>query len=180
VGLLGLWPGVDNERWQSLYGYNKRMSDLKHILPKGKKLKGSHKRQCSICLHKKRAEIELDFLTGRPIGKICKDYGVTKSPLYNHMGLKGFTEYRSAHPSIRVEYLAEELADDVVYRGSDIVAMNRDLMKQKGELGADTNVNVNQNIANFTEVVKGMSEEELRAWRDEVRRKMGHGQARST
>lgn len=141
-------------------------------LPKGKKLKGSHVKHCSICKHEKCKEVERDFCLGRPVTHIAKEYKLNRNSVYHHMELRGFAEFRRNNPMARIEWLAEEFAGQVGYRGADVVRMLEDIAKAKGQLGPENQVNINQNIASFGEKLKECSEDEVRKMLEEVRRKI--------
>lgn len=136
------------------------MSRRKLEVPEGIKPSLNHVKRCSICKHQYRVEMELEFLNGRPYQYILKDYGVTKTALYNHMGVRGLTELRN-NPLIRMDWLIEEYMGQVNLKGSDLVRLLELKAKSEGKLGADNEVNVQQVVSDFGEKLQNVDTDKL-------------------
>jgi hypothetical protein len=82
---------------------------------------GRHKRQCSICAHPKRAEIEADFIAWRSPAAIAEEYGLAdRASIYRHSHATGLFANRQRNVRAALERIIEH-AGEVEVTASAVV-----------------------------------------------------------
>ena len=83
---------------------------------------GRHRRNCGICHHPQRAEIEADFITWRSTATIAKQFGLAdRSTIYRHANALGLSDQRKRNIRAALERIIER-GDDVEVTASAVVA----------------------------------------------------------
>jgi len=80
-----------------------------------------HERQCSICKHPQRAEIEQQFCSWTSTTRLAEKYKISKDSLYRHAAAVGLFERRSRNLKAALERIIER-AEDVEVTASAVVA----------------------------------------------------------
>jgi len=83
---------------------------------------GRHKRNCSICAHERREEIDAEFAAWRSPAAIATDFGITdRSSVYRHARAFGLFAKRQRNVRAALERIIEH-AGDVDVTASAVVA----------------------------------------------------------
>ncbi len=83
---------------------------------------GRHKRQCSICAHAQRVEIEADFIAWQSPAAITKEYGLAdRASVYRHAHAFGLFAKRQRNVRSALERIIEK-AGEVAVTSSAVVA----------------------------------------------------------
>src|SRR5215467_1875672 len=92
-------------------------------MPSKKKVSiGRHRRNCSICSHLQRDQIEQDFISWRSPGAIATEYKLSdRASVYRHAHAYGLFEKRRTNVRAALERIIEK-AGDVEATASAIVA----------------------------------------------------------
>jgi hypothetical protein len=81
-----------------------------------------HKRNCSICAHPKRAEIEAEFVSWRSAAAIVKEYGLAdRSSIYRHANAFNLLAKRQRNVRAALEKIIEK-SGEVEVTGATVVA----------------------------------------------------------
>ena len=90
---------------------------------------GRHKRNCSICAHKEREQIEADFTVWKSPALIADDYGLSnRASVYRHAHAFGLFEKRRRNVRAALERIIEK-AGEVEVTSSAVVAAVQALTK---------------------------------------------------
>ncbi|HKW34451.1 MAG TPA: hypothetical protein VJN92_15680 [Candidatus Acidoferrum sp.] len=83
-----------------------------------------HKRNCTVCAHKKREEIEAEFVAWESPAKLAKDYRLAhRAALYRHAHAFGLFEKRKRNVRAALERLIEKVGDVEVTASAVVAAV---------------------------------------------------------
>lgn len=83
---------------------------------------GRHRRYCKICSHKRRDEIERDFISWKSPIAIAKEYGLaSRMNVYRHANALGLFDMRRKNMRAALEHIVER-AEEVEVTASAVVA----------------------------------------------------------
>ncbi len=83
---------------------------------------GRHRRNCSVCSHPKRVEVEAEFVSWRSPGVISQEYGLAdRASIYRHAHALGLFAKRQRNVRAALERIIEK-ADGVDVTASAVVA----------------------------------------------------------
>jgi hypothetical protein len=124
---------------------------------------GRHKRNCTVCSHPQKQEIEADFVAWRSPAVIANQYGLAdRTSVYRHAHALGLFADRQRNVRAALERIIER-ADDVEMNAAAIVSA----------IQAYTKINANgrwierREQINLSEVFQRMSDAELTAYAQE-------------
>jgi hypothetical protein len=73
---------------------------------------GRHKRNCTVCSHAQRAEIEADFISWRSPATIAQEYGLAdRASVYRHAHALGLLAKRQRNVRAALERIIEKAGD---------------------------------------------------------------------
>ena len=73
---------------------------------------GRHGRNCSVCSHPKRAEVEAEFVSWRSPGAIAQEYGLAdRASVYRHAHALGLFAKRQRNVRAALEKIIEKAGD---------------------------------------------------------------------
>jgi hypothetical protein len=85
---------------------------------------GRHKRNCSVCSHSQRAEIESDFVGWRSPSVLALEYGLTdRSTIYRHAHALGLYAKRQRNVRAALERIIERAGEVEVTSGAVVAAV---------------------------------------------------------
>ena len=85
---------------------------------------GRHQRNCSVCAHQQREEIEADFVGWRSPGTIASEYGLAdRTSVYRHAHALGLFEKRKRNIRAALERIIERAGDVEVTAGAVVAAV---------------------------------------------------------
>ncbi len=83
---------------------------------------GRHRRNCTVCAHPRRAEIEADFVSWRSPGAIAQEYGLAdRASVYRHAHALGLFPKRQRNVRTALERIIEK-AREVEVSAAAVVA----------------------------------------------------------
>lgn len=85
---------------------------------------GRHQRNCSVCAHEKREEIEADFIGWRSPAIIATEYGLgDRTSVYRHAHALGLFEKRKRNIRAALERIIEKAGEVDVTAGAVVAAV---------------------------------------------------------
>lgn len=121
---------------------------------------GRHKRQCSVCAHSRREEIERDFVDWRSPAAIAQEYGLAdRASVYRHAHALDLFSKRQRNVRAALERIIEK-AGEVDVTASAVVAA----IQAYAKINATGQWVDRTEHVNLNELFDRMSQEELEAY----------------
>jgi hypothetical protein len=121
---------------------------------------GRHKRNCSVCSHPQRAEIEADFISWRSPAAIAKEYGLAdRTSVYRHAHALRLFPKRQRNVRAALERIIEQAGEVDVTAPAVVAAIQAYSKINAAGQWVDRSEHVNLN-----ELFERMSQEELEAY----------------
>jgi hypothetical protein len=121
---------------------------------------GRHRRNCTVCSHAKRAEIEADFVSWRSPGAIAQEYGLAdRASVYRHAHALGLFPKRQRNVRAALERIIEKVGEVEVSAAAVVAAVQTYSKINAAGQWIDRSEHVNLN-----ELFDKMTQQELEAY----------------
>jgi predicted DNA-binding ribbon-helix-helix protein len=117
-----------------------------------------HSRDCSICAHRDRDQIEREFCEWKPIAAIAKERKISRTSLYRHIHATGLLEKRSRNIKSALSRVIERGYNVHVTAAALISAISAfaKINSETGEwIDKTEDVNAGRNLAQFDRMTQG-------------------------
>ncbi len=117
-----------------------------------------HSRDCSICSHRDRDEIEREFIEWRPLASIAKARKISRTSFYRHIHATGLLEKRSRNIKSALSRVIERGYNVHVTAAALISAITAysKINAETGEwIDKTEDVNAGRNLAQFDRMTQG-------------------------
>ncbi len=112
---------------------------------------GRHKRQCSICCHPQREQIEADFIAWRSPVAIAKEYGLSdRASMYRHAHALELFPKRQRNILAALEKIIEQAGEVDVTAAAVVAAVQAYSKINAAGQWVDRTVNMNELFARMT------------------------------